>query len=323
MIDHKKIETIQDLSIELRANKPIPLTPIVLFVYNRPWHTQQTVAALQQNELASESELFIYSDAPKTEQEQVKVQEVRDYIHLISGFKKVTIIEREENWGLADSIIDGVTNIVNQYEKIIVLEDDLVTSPHFLRFMNEALNIYMDEKKVMHISAYNLPITPENISETFFYRASSCWGWATWRDRWTFFEKDADKIVKQFSLKDIYHFNVNGSYNFWSHLIANKQKKLNTWAIFWYANIFLEDGLCLHPSVSLVANIGHDGSGKHCGDTIQFDVELSQKPVTEFFKSIDENSSALNKIINFYRKDNIPFWCQLRMIKSYLIGKLL
>ena len=112
--------------------------PIVLFVYNRPWHTQQTIEALQKNDLASESELFIYSDAAKTEQDSLKVNEVRNYVHAIGGFKKITIIEREENWGLADSIIDGVTSIVNQYGKIIVLEDDLETSPFFLRFMNES-----------------------------------------------------------------------------------------------------------------------------------------------------------------------------------------
>jgi GT2 family glycosyltransferase len=113
--------------------------PIALFVYNRPWHTRQTVEALKKNELASESELFIYSDAPKNGKAKEKVKEVREYIKTIDGFKKVTIIERENNWGLADSIIDGVTKIVNEYGKIIVLEDDLVTSPYFLKFMNEAL----------------------------------------------------------------------------------------------------------------------------------------------------------------------------------------
>ena len=115
------------------------LAPIVLFVYNRPDHTRQTVEALQKNELAIDSELFIYSDATKNENAEQKVNEVREYIKNINGFKKVTIVEREKNWGLANSIIDGVTKIVNEYGKIIVLEDDLVTSPYFLKFMNWAL----------------------------------------------------------------------------------------------------------------------------------------------------------------------------------------
>jgi hypothetical protein len=130
------------------------LAPIVLFVYNSPWHTRQTVEVLQKNHLASESEFFIYSDAPKNENAVDKVSEVREYIKSITGFKKVTVIKREKNWGLADSIIDGVIKIVNEYGKIIVLEDDLVTSPYFLRFMNEALEIYKDEEKV----AWNSPI---------------------------------------------------------------------------------------------------------------------------------------------------------------------
>ena len=118
------------------------LAPIVIFVYNRPNHTRQTVEALRKNELANESELFIYADAPKNENAVVKVNEVREYIKSVDGFKKVTIIHREKNWGLANSIIDGVTKIVNEYGKIIVLEDDLITSPNFLSFTNQALDFY-------------------------------------------------------------------------------------------------------------------------------------------------------------------------------------
>ena len=109
------------------------VSPIVLFVCSRPEHTKQTLSALQKNDLASESELFIYSDAPKSEKAEKSVAEVRKLIKKIKGFKKVTVIEREKNWGLAASIIDGVTTLVNQYGKIIVLEDDLVTIPHAYR----------------------------------------------------------------------------------------------------------------------------------------------------------------------------------------------
>ena len=120
------------------------LSPIVLFVYNRPWHTQQTIEALQKNELASESNLIIYSDEANNKNVQENVDKVRLYIDQIDKFKKVTIIKRETNWGLANNIIDGVTKVVNQYGKIIVLEDDMITSPYFLKYMNEALEIYKD-----------------------------------------------------------------------------------------------------------------------------------------------------------------------------------
>ena len=177
------------------------LAPIVLFVYNRPWHTKQTVEALQKNELSSESELFIYSDASKNKEAEEKVQEVREYIRTIDGFKKVTIIEREKNWGLANSIIDGVTKVVNEYGKIIVLEDDLVTSPYFLKFMNESLEFYKNEKKVWHISGWNYPIFKEQKCGTFLWKKMNCWGWSTWKDRWQYFEKNPENLLKNLIIK--------------------------------------------------------------------------------------------------------------------------
>ncbi|MFV9972448.1 MAG: hypothetical protein AB8V06_06085 [Francisella endosymbiont of Hyalomma asiaticum] len=139
------------------------------------WHTQQTIEALQKNKLAIDSELFIYSDAPKNENALEKVQVVRNYIKTIKGFRKVTIIKREKNWWLSDSIIDGVTKIVNQYGKIIVLEDDIVTSLYFLKFMNDALEFYKNEEKVWHINGWNYPIEIENFSDTFLWRVMNCW----------------------------------------------------------------------------------------------------------------------------------------------------
>ena len=129
------------------------LSPIILFVYNRPWHTQQTIEALQKNELASESDLIIYSDEAKTENEQENVDKVRLYIEQIDIFNKITIIKREKNWGLANNIIDGVTKVVDQYGKIIVIEDDIVTSPYFLKYMNEALDFYKNEQPEIVIDA--------------------------------------------------------------------------------------------------------------------------------------------------------------------------
>jgi hypothetical protein len=163
--------------------------PIILFVYNRPWHTKQTVEALQKNELAKDSELFIYSDAPRDASAEQAVQEVREYIRNIDGFKNITIVERDENWGLAKSIIDGVTKIVNEYGKVIVLEDDHVTSKYFLNYMNDALEFYKDTKEVWHISGWNYPLGGIFSSKkTFLWRVMNCWGWATWADRWQHFE---------------------------------------------------------------------------------------------------------------------------------------
>jgi len=275
------------------------LAPIVLFVYNRPWHTQQTIEALQNNYLAKESELFIYSDQAKSEDATKSVDEVRTYISQVKGFKKVTIIKREKNFGLADSIIDGVTKVVNEFEKVIVLEDDLVTSPNFLKFMNEALELYKEKQDVWHISGWNYP-TDINISEdAFFWRAMSCWGWATWSVKWKYFEKDSKKLLSSFMKEDIKKFNIDGYQDFWVQVEENYNAQKNTWAVFWYASIFKQNGLCLNPTISLVSNIGVDGSGSNCSDKDLYQVELNSKEEFKFPSSLYENKLAVVKIQDF------------------------
>ena len=144
------------------------LAPIALFVFNRLDNTKQTVEALKKNKLADQSELFIYSDGPRGQDTVAEVNNVRQYIKTITGFKRIKIIEHNINLGLATSIITGVTKIVNKYGKIIVLEDDLITSKYFLKFMNEALEIYKDNKKIWHISGWNYPIHEEKLNRVFF-----------------------------------------------------------------------------------------------------------------------------------------------------------
>ena len=299
------------------------LSPILFFVYNRPYHTKQTIEALQKNELASDSKLYIYSDAPKNESAKQGVEEVRSYIKSIDGFKDITIIEREKNFGLADSIINGVTKIVNRYGKVIVLEDDLVTSPYFLRFMNEALEFYEYEKRVWHISGWNYPIDTKELDDVFLWRVMNCWGWATWKDRWEYYEKNIDRLVEKFSKDDIYKFNLDGVENFWSQVLANRDKKINTWAIFWYATIFKRNGLSLNPAISYVRNIGHDSSGVHCGESdFQDNVLLNDKDKINFNIKLVENEVAVNKIKDFFIRQKNPLF--IRVVNKFsrtVIGK--
>ena len=241
------------------------LAPIVLFVYNRAWHTQQTVEALQKNDLADKSELFIYADGEKQANDN-KVKEVREYIKTITGFKKVGIIEREKNWGLADNIIDGVTKIVNKYGRIIVLEDDIVTSVGFLKYMNKALEMYEDEEKVMHISGY-LPKTSFSylLPKTFFLRFMSCWGWATWKSSWNKSIWDTKYLWNRINKKEIlYKYNYENALSFHHQLLDNIDGNIKTWAIKWFTSIYINEGYCLYSKTSLVQNIGFDGSGIHC-----------------------------------------------------------
>ena len=162
-------------------NSGMDLAPVILFVYNRLWHTKQTVEALRKNEHAMNTDLFIFSDAPKNNISAPAVEEVRKYIRGIGGFRSVSIVERDENFGLSKSIVDGVTSLCNEFGRVIVLEDDLVTSPYFLNYMNEGLNIYRHEEDVISIHGYVYPLV-ENLPETFFFRGTDCWGWATGKE---------------------------------------------------------------------------------------------------------------------------------------------
>ena len=274
------------------------LAPIVLFVYNRLWHTQQTVKALQKNELANQSELFIYSDAPKNENAVNSVAEIREYIKTIDGFKKITIIEREKNWGLANSIIDGVTKVVNDYGRVIVLEDDLVTSPYFLKFMNDNLEIYKDESSVASIHGYIYPI--ENLPNSFFIKGADCWGWATWKERWSVFESDGQKLLDELLSRNIQkEADFNNSYGFTKMLKNQIAGKNNSWAVRWYVSTFLKDMLTLYPGKSYVQNIGNDSSGTHCSTSDNYTVNLNNSYIKEKIE-IKENKEARKKMELFF-----------------------
>jgi GT2 family glycosyltransferase len=242
----------------------VTCAPIALFVYNRPGHTRQTVEALLANTLADQTPLHVFSDAPKTEAASLAVAEVRTYIRSIAGFKTVTIIERETNFGLAGSIIDGVTRLCEDYGRVIVMEDDLITSPIFLSYMNEALTLYEKEDQVMQISGHIYPV-PEftQREEALFLPLVNSWGWGTWARAWKHFDSSAqgwDKIRSNSSLKN--RFNLDGHHDYSTMLEQQMNGRVDSWAIRWYLSVFLRNGLVLFPSQSLVKNIGFD-SGTH------------------------------------------------------------
>src|SRR5579875_3041256 len=191
------------------------LAPIALFVYNRPDHTRRTLAHLLKNLLAADSRLFIFSDGAKTADDEANVNEVRALIKDTDGFRSVKIIESQENLGLAKSIIAGVSKLAKEYGKVIVFEDDLLSSPFTLNYFNDALQRYQNKEKVMHIGAYMYPLADKNLPETFFYRAATSWGWATWNRAWKNFNPDIDDLMKQFSKPQIRQFSIEGTMNFW------------------------------------------------------------------------------------------------------------
>ena len=255
------------------------LAPIVLFTYNRPWHTRQTVEALRKNFLAAESELFIFSDGPRNEEARGRVDEVRQYLKTIAGFKRIQIREGKENRGLAKSIIAGVTEIVKEYGRVIVLEDDLETSPYFLKYMNEGLDLYEQDHRVISVLGHVFPVKA-SLPETFFIRGASCWGWATWTRGWDLFEENGEVLLKRLMNQRLTRdFDRNGAYPYIDMLKAQIAGKNQSWAVRWHASAFLNNKLTLYPGRSLVCNIGNDGSGQHCPVNRDRDVQLTQSPI--------------------------------------------
>lgn len=299
------------------------LAPIVLFVYNRPVHTRQTVEALQKNKLANESELYIYSDAAKNENGAEKVNEVREYIKTIDGFKKVSIIEREKNWGLANSIIDGVTKIINEYGRIIVLEDDLIVSVNFLTYMNESLDVFKDRRDIFSITGFNFPSNIMHIATSYkediflSYRFMS-WSWGSWKEKWNTVDwniKDFDNF--QNDKKQISDFNRGGQ-DLYPMLKSQMTGKINSWAIrFCYAH-YKNDALCVYPVKSLINNEGFDGSGVHCGK------DKNNKMKNNLLNSsnviINKNIQIDDKIIKTFYKTSKPKVLQRMksLIKKYI-----
>ena len=276
--------------------------PITLFVYNRPEHTRRTVEALKQNRPAKESDLIIFSDAPKSEAQADKVAEVRVYIRQIEGFNSVTIIERETNLGLARSIIDGVTTIVGKYGRIIVLEDDMVTSPYFLAYMNEALEKYKDDDRVVSIHGYVYPVA-QPLPEAFFLPGADCWGWATWRRGWACFNSEGHFLLDELKRRKLIHgFDFNGAYSYSKMLEGQINGTNDSWAVRWYASAFLAGKLTLYPGRSLVHNIGNDNSGTHCGESSSLDSELSKTPINLSNIPVQSSEIGLRAFEDFFRQ---------------------
>lgn len=295
------------------------LAPILLFAYNRPRHLQHTVEALAHNPLAQESELFVFSDGARTEDDREDVELVRSYIHTIEGFKTVHRIERDRNYGLAANIIDGVTDIVNRYGRVIVLEDDLVTAPGFLQFMNDALDTYADEPRVGHIQAYDFTQNPR-LPETFLIKFTGSWGWATWQRAWQHFNPDGQYLLNELHRRHLTRrFDFNGKYGFTRMLRRQVEGKNNSWAIRWNASLFLQNILSLNVGRSLVQNEGFDGSGTHCGADHLYEARLYKERLrVEKISPVTENLEARKIFERYYARTNSLWAKGMRRLQSLL-----
>ena len=241
------------------------LAPICLFTYNRLEETKLTIEALKSNFLAKESDLIIFSDGAKTDLAKIKVLDVRQYLHTVTGFKSVSINEGEVNKGLAASVIDGVTSVLATYGKVIVLEDDLISSPNFLDFMNQALAFYQENPKVYCVTGYtmNLPSLKRTEKDYYLsYRASS-WGWATWQDRWgdidwelSDYKLNRSNLIKQFKFR-------KGGADLPLMLWKQMNGYINSWAVRWCYHQFTTGSFCVHPTKNMIMSVGSGEDATH------------------------------------------------------------
>lgn len=281
--------------------------PIILFVYSRPEHLRRTIIALQKNPEAAVSPLIIFSDGAKSSKDVAPVSKVRQYISKITGFASVTIYHREKNFGLAKSIIEGVNQVLEEYESAIILEDDMVTSPHFLDYMNEGLEKFAHDERVISVHGYMYPVN-ERLSGASFLRGADCWGWATWRRGWALFNPDGAFLLRELKRKGMIDaFDFYGAYDYSGMLKKQIKGVNNSWAIRWYASAFLANKLTLYPDVSLVQNIGNDSSGTHCKINAGFDVTLSQRSIDISEVNVVHSAETARVVECFFRKQKSPY----------------
>jgi hypothetical protein len=296
------------------------LAPIVLFVYNRPLHTEQTLEALMANELANESILYIYADGAKVNSDESTLKAIsatRAIIRKKQWCNEVCIIEREINLGLAENIIDGVNNIINKYESVIVLEDDIKTASNFLVFMNKALKFYENCDKTFGISGYCYPKSKNlKSTHTYFLPISCSWSWATWKHTWDMVNFNTNELIEFINKNNLKKKMNFGYYPFFEMLEKQSLNQINSWAIRFYTSMFLCEKWFVYPPISMVQNIGFGNYSTHtqASDnffdkvTIEDQIKIEYLP---FFKS-KELTSTKNK----FREQYNPNFKSLALLKK-------
>lgn len=282
-------------------------TPIVLFVYNRPSHTRQTIEALLKNPEAKDSLLYIFADGPKenaSDSMKQRIKDLRQYIHTISGFKDIVIEESEINKGLAKSIIYGVTKVINRHGRIVVIEDDVVTSSHFLHYINQSLELYKDDNDVICINGAsffnNAPIS----EHTYFQYGADCQGWATWKRGWDVFNPNGTELLNKIvaNKQYLYELTYNNTYDYINMLKGTIEGKIDSWAIKWLCSAIVNRKLCLYPSKSLVQNVGFDSEATNTkGSRSDYEREyisiIADETTSDFPKIDIKDNQIMRKVL--------------------------
>jgi hypothetical protein len=281
-------------------------TPIIIFTYNRLSHLKKLLISLAKNPECKKSKAYIFIDGPKDNKDKINTDKIFNYMNNIDLFRSKQIIYRSNNLGTARSIIKGINYVSNKEKKFIVLEEDLIVSNQFLYFCNNLLKLYKNEKNVWHINCWvfdNL-----KFDDAFFFSTHmSCWGWATWSDRWKNFKKIEKKffyidVKKNFKKK--FDYLNSGSY---LGLLLNFKRKTNTWAVYWYYTIFKNKGLTITPYKTLVINSGFDFKSTNTKINYYSKSKIQKKKINSKlkFKKPFLDINILEKINHLYMRKNI------------------
>ncbi len=277
--------------------------PIAIFVYKRPEHTFKCLSALVQNEEFYQSKIYVFCDGHKENESFENRNLIKKTREIVKGFDKnktFIIHENETNKGLANSLVNGINFVFQHHEKIIVIEDDIIASKDFLKYMNWGLNCFRENNKIATIQGFQFSIF-KGKQQYFLDSAVGCWGWATWNNRWNLFQSNANQLIDEIqSANQISQFNINDTYNFFELLNSTSTGKIDSWAIKWYASLFTQKKLNLYPTISFTNNIGNDGSGSHN------EINYSNSNLGVFVeadpKNIEVNERFQNKIYLFRKR---------------------
>ncbi len=282
------------------SSKP---APVAVFAFNRFDHLSATLQALALNDLAAQTPVILFLDGPRNESDRESQKKIIAYVEsdIKNKFESFKLVPSEKNKGLAQSIITGVTQIVNEFGRVIVLEDDLVTSKYFLRYMNDALDLYEKDDQVISIHGY-VNVLKNTVKEPFFLKGADCWGWATWKRGWQLFEPNGAKLLNEIKEKKLTReFDFENTAHYVKMLEDQISGNNNSWAVRWYDSALLKNKVTLYPSISLVKNIGLDGSGTHCDITSDYDMDLAKTPVTNFPTDSTPSVQGYAAYTDFYR----------------------
>lgn len=267
--------------------------PIAIFAYNRPSHLEAVLDALAQNPQARDSDVHIFCDGPKTAKQLEATNAVRAVADNARGFGRVEVVKRPENWGLSRSIVSGVSEICDRYGSAIVLEDDVVPTPFFLGYVNDALVRYRDDARVASVGCHTFDSGME-LPETFFLDVPDCWGWGVWKRSWDSYEADGAALLARIrEQKREAEFDFDGTYPYLQMLADQVLQRNDSWAVRWYARTFIDRSLTLYPRRPVTQNIGFDGSGVHGGRSPDYVVgKLLEAPISVHAVALERSDLA-------------------------------